>query len=427
MATGAPRRLVDVLTVLHPEFKPLIKQFPGGLLPLQFDADEPFSLVIKTQKDAILAAKLNNGLSFYLPVLQAKTIATTALISAFFDDADEPLIIRTPLLYDDDDCYALLEILGYDEVDIYFFDEHDYEWMSFRATLENGGSWLRGNDEVHLPPYHPETVKSIYQFMSHWFSSRTPDDDKRAIKVVFKKELSVNDLVVLDMTPAANHYHGSTGFRDDRLIRTEPGYFQERDISACLLRAFSPESIMMNPLRQDTSKEVLDHLVLTDTVAIFIQAKDSPNTAAGISRTLARKRRATRQQIDDAIRQINGAARFFSREPVATLVVGGECIDISIGERRVIGLAIVKELFDDEGGAYENACSKLARLSGGGIVMDYSSFHAFTHHFRSAQSFIEALDAIILRMKTEGWFPVKAAVFDEVLDWLERPSEQESP
>jgi hypothetical protein len=408
-----------VLTVLHPEAKPLIRDFAGGLLPLRLGDDELFSLVVKTQKEAILAAKMNGGFSFYLPALPSTTVMTTALITAFFDDHDQPLTIKSPLFGDDSLSHAILDILSYDEVDIYFFDEHDYEWMSFKTALEDSGSCLINKQEIGLLSYHPETTKSIHQALVSWFGQRTAEDDERAIRAVFKGALAPNDIFILDMTPEVNGYQGSSGFRHDTLTRTDPGYFQERDISTCLLRSFEPQKVIMNPRRKDTFKEILDHLVLTDDVAILIQAKDSPTTEAGISRTLERKRRSTHSQIIDAIRQINGAARYLDRESIAKLVAGGKDIEVSIGERRVIGLAIVKELFDDEGEAYAAACSKLSGLSGGGMIMDYSSFHAFTHHFDSVGGFVRALETIIGQVRTSGWLRVKDAVFDGVLDWVE--------
>jgi hypothetical protein len=408
-----------VLTVLHPEAKPLIRDFAGGLMPLRLGDDEQFSLVVKTQKEAILAAKMNGGFSFYLPILPSTTVITTALITAFFDDDDQPLNIRSPLFGDDSFSHSILDILSYDEVDIYFFDEHNYEWMSFRAALEDGGSCLISEEKIRLLSYHPKTARSIHQVLVSWFGQRTPEDDERAIQVVFKDALAPNDIFVLDVTPVMNGYLGSSGLRHDTLTRTDPGYFQERDISACLLRAFEPQNIMMNPRRKDTFKEILDHLVLTDDVALLIQAKDSPTTEAGISRTLERKRLSTHSQINDAIRQINGAARYLDREPIAKLVVGGRDVEVSIGERRVIGLAIVKELFDDEGEAYVVACSKLSGLNGGGMIMDYNSFHAFTHHFDSAGGFVRALEAIIDQVRTSGWIRVKDAVLNGVLDWVE--------
>jgi len=405
-----------VLTVLHPEIRLLVSQFPSGLMPIRLEQEDRLSLIIKTQKEAILAAKSNGGFAFYLPPLPSNRCTTTALITAFFDDEDEPLTIRSPLFGDHDKSVEMLEILTYDSVDIYFFDEHDYEWMSFRTTLTDGGSCLLSDEKIQLLPYHINTARGCLKAMSEWFSQRSTDDDKRAIQAVFTSELSRNDSVVFDMTPSANSYTGSAGFRFDSLNRTDPGYFQEHDIAACLSRAFSAESIIINPRRKDTNKEVLDHLVLTETIAIFIQAKDSPTTESGIGRDLDRKRRATHRQIKAALNQLKGAARFFSREEVAKLVTGGREIDVSIGQRKVLGLAIVKELFDDEGDAYTLASTELSYLNGGGIVMDYFSFHALTFRFRSASKFAEALETIIERTKSGGWFSVKDALLRGILD-----------
>ncbi|AWC21238.1 hypothetical protein CO731_00686 [Aminobacter sp. MSH1] len=389
-------------------------------MPIRLPDDELLSLVIKTQKEAILAAKMKGLFSFYVPALPSSTVITTSLITAFFDDDDEPLTIRTPLLCDDDFSRGIVEILKYDEVDIYFFDEHNYEWMSFRTVLEDNGSCLIGDEDIHLLGYHPETVKSIHGVLNDWFGSRTQEDDECAIQAVFKEELSPQDIFVLDMTPEVNGYQGSSGYRHDTLTRTDPGYHQERDISACLLRAFEPKQIMMNPRRKDTFKEILDHLVLTDKLAILIQAKDSPTSEAGITRTLERKRRSTHSQIDNAIRQINGASRYLKRQTTAKLVVGDNDVDVSLGKRRVIGLAIVKELFDDEGEAYAAACRKLSGLNGGGMVMDYNSFHAFTHRFRSETEFVRALETLVERVQSSGWISVKDEVFAGVLDWVEQ-------
>jgi hypothetical protein len=291
--------------------------------------------------------------------------------------------------------------------------------MGFKTILEDGGSCLMGEEEIRLLSYHPETAKSIHQALRSWFGYRTVRDNDCAIKAAFKTALAPDDIFVVDMAPEANSYQGSSGFRHDTLSRTEPGYFQERDISMCLRRSFGPQQVMMNPKRKDTLKEILDHLVLTDEVAILVQAKDSPTTEDSIRRTLERKRQSAHSQIDNAIRQIKGAARFFAREPIAKLVVGEDDIEVSIGKRRVLGLAIVKELFDDEGMAYATACSKLSGLSGGGMVMDYNSFHAFTHHFDSEAKFVCALEALIDRVRTSGWVKAKDVLFDRVLDWLE--------
>lgn len=410
-----------MLTVLHPEVKLVLKQFAGGLLPILLNGDAKLSLIVKTQKEAILAAKLDGGFSFYLPLLQASSGTTTAVISAFFDDADEPLVIRTPLFQGDELANEILALLKYDEVDIYFFDEHNYEWMAYKSSLKDGGTWLaHRNAEVRLLAYHPETLKGVHSAIVNWFGCRDADDDKQAIRVNFKNDLSIPDINVFDLTPETNDFIGGAGFRHDSLTREDPGYFQERDIAACLRRAFSAKQLIINPRRKDTYKEVLDHLVITESVAILVQAKDSPTTQDGLNRSISRKRRSTHKQIDDAIRQINGAAKYFNRTEMAPLVVGESEIEISLRDRKLIGLAIVKELFDDEGVAYVKACKKLSGLSGGGIVMDYNSLHAFSHHYSSEDDFTQALTALISQINTDGWIPTKEWVFDGVIDSVEK-------
>ena len=100
-----------MLTVLFPEVRQMMRDFAGGLMPFRVSGDDRLSLVVKTQKEAILAATINGGFSFYLPVLPCTTVRTTALISAFFDDADEPLIIRSPLFDDDPFSHDIIELL----------------------------------------------------------------------------------------------------------------------------------------------------------------------------------------------------------------------------------------------------------------------------------------------------------------------------
>lgn len=414
-----------MLTILYPEAKLLIASYQGGLLPIRVPGDEKLSLVVKAGKDMILAAKLHRGFSFYLPAMPSQEVVTTSLITAFFDDSDQPLTITSPLFQEDKWTDGMLEILRYDEVDIYFFDDQNYEWLSYRATLEDGGSCLISKPPIHLLGYHPLNSKGINEALQTWFGQRTPDDDTRAIRVEFQEALSPEDIFITDMTVETNAYQGSKGFRTDSLVRDEPGGFQERDISACLLRAFEPEKVMMGPRRKDTFKEILDHLVLTDDLAILIQAKDSPNNQISLSRDLDRKRRAAHNQIGDAIKQIKGVARYFGRQPIADLVVDGADVKIQIGNRRIMGLAIVREMFDDEAPAYALACAKMSHLSGGGMVMDYSSFHAFTHHFCSEGAFVAALTAMVDEVRTSGiWSKPKHVIMDSVLDRIEEQRAQ---
>ena len=161
-------------------------------------------------------------------------------------------------------------------------------------------------------------------------------------------------------------------------------------------------------------------MVVTGSHVLLIQAKDSPNTESGLNRTLDRKRRASRSQLADALSQVRGGVRYLQRQPIAELVVGDENWDFVVGDRKLVGIAIIKELFDDEGTAYVEACNSMGDLSGGAIVMDYPSFHAFAHHFRAESSFIAGLEQLIGRIRdTNEWVRPKAFVMEHLLAQLD--------
>ncbi|MGX9727620.1 MAG: hypothetical protein ACTFAK_09980 [Candidatus Electronema sp. VV] len=82
-----------MLTVLHPELLPLIYDIPVGLIPLWLKNGERPKLVIKTTKETILAAKINQGFRIYAAPIVVQGKNTLGFLSAFFDDEDEPLVI----------------------------------------------------------------------------------------------------------------------------------------------------------------------------------------------------------------------------------------------------------------------------------------------------------------------------------------------
>jgi len=62
---------------------------------------------------------MNNGFKIYVVPVSISDNQTVGLISAFFDDEDEPLIIRTPLFEDEDD--RLRQLLLCKRVDVHLF------------------------------------------------------------------------------------------------------------------------------------------------------------------------------------------------------------------------------------------------------------------------------------------------------------------
>ncbi|WP_439629992.1 hypothetical protein [Shinella sp.] len=348
-------------------------------------------LIVKAHKEYILAARMNGGFSFYLAPLQSTSGLTVALATAFFDDSDEPLLIRTPL-FDEPLGNDLLELLSYKEFDVYFFDEHNREWMSYRVSVKDKGSLIATCQEFDLLTFHPQTLPSLYGALDSWFGHRTAEDDEKAIKIVFDEELSPSDIFILDARAESHDYHGSGGFSRSTLDREEPGYFQERDIVAGLKRAFPGDQISLNPVRRDSGKEFVDVLAWSETHLLLVQAKDSPNTHASLSRTIDRKRRTSHGQIEKGLKQAKGAAAHIAKHPILQLSVNGHDLDIDASSRKVVSVLVVQEMFTDEESAF---VAHYREMQGSGdtfVMLDYAAFNLFCHEFSDEQIFLEALE-----------------------------------
>ena len=73
--------------------------------------------------------------------------------------------------------------------------------------------------------------------------------------------------------------------RIQSLEREEPGEFQEQEVARLLWRVFPWTSVIVNPVRVDTGRELCDILVTQPDSILIIQAKDSPNTEASLRRS----------------------------------------------------------------------------------------------------------------------------------------------
>ena len=91
-------------------------------------------LVVKSSKEILLAAKLRKELKVYLVSFSSQGEKTLGLVTAIFDDPDEPLFIGTPLIADGA-CEDLRETLLQSEIDIHFFNEHGRELLGYKASV----------------------------------------------------------------------------------------------------------------------------------------------------------------------------------------------------------------------------------------------------------------------------------------------------
>jgi len=382
-----------MLTLDHPEILRAIRGFPSGLMPIR--PAGKLSLAIKASKEALLAVQQNGGFSVYVVPFAAAGGETFSFVTAFFDDADEPLVIRTPLFGDEPPSVELVAMLTAPALDVYFFDNLGREWMSYRCIIDDPGSHLSTSSELRLAPFSSANSFAILNILQEWFGLRTPEDDARAIKVKLGEEIWPSDLAILDARDGVNEYIGSDGFSINMLERdaTRPGYYQERDIVAALKRFLDPEQIILNPFKRGTDKEFADVVAGTERAVLLIQAKDSPNTPTSLARTLARKERTSEGQLTDALAQVRGALRYVGdADPVALSVKRGD-LDLHIAERKVISVAIIREIFPRQAPEILNALRAGDAVGRPLVILDYPGFCAFVHHFPDETAFVDELEA----------------------------------
>jgi len=403
-----------LLSILHPEAAPHLQALPVGLLPFRHTQTGKLLLAIKATKEMILAARMNQGFKIYVVPLASTVGVVPALVTAFFDDADEPLIVMTPL-FDDDMPRDVRELLAYEELEVYFLDEHNREWMSYRARVQDGGSCFVDGTHLTFVPYSHNAMTLIYKGLEHWFGRRTPEDDARTITVSFVESIGPDDLFIQDHTDTANDYLGSTGYSNSTLVRENPGSFQERDLVAAFRRVFPGDKIAINPMRKDAGRELADIVVLASSHILLVQAKDSPNTEESLGRSLDRKRRVARHQLDKGMRQAKGAVAYVQAHDPLNLFVGQRDLQVTIGSRILFSIIVIKEIFADEGDLYVSCSRTMAADGVPGIVLDYPSLDLFAHRLRDENEFLVALEEYRALLLGEGSF-VNPQSF--VLDWL---------
>jgi hypothetical protein len=394
-----------MLTVLHPEVLPLVEDLSIGLMPLSIPGGDRHVLIVKAVKEGILAAKVNQGFKIYVSPVSIMGTETIGLVSAFFDDEDEPLTIRTPL-FDDEASRGLVDLLKHSNLDIYFFDEHNREWLGYACEIECPAATKERLSSAWLCRFDLNLARTALNEMPRWFGLRSKADDLSALNIKFVESIFPDDYLVMDIRPDHHSYKGGPNFSFSRLIREEPGVFNEQDIAHLLKKQFLPEQIYMNPLRTTDKEEIADIIVVTDSNMIVIQAKDSPNTETSLRRTINRKRLAAQKAISNAVDQVHGAIRYLKSTSLVKMIVGGGTLELDVKLRKMHSLIVVKELFNDEYSEYTPPILSMAKETEVPcVVLDYPELRDYVTGLDNEESFIRALDRVFSHGIETGQFP----------------------
>lgn len=385
---------------------PTIQQMPGGILPLCLEDEECPIFVVKVPKEYILAAKIKASFKIYLAPVLIDNQKTSGLVTAFFDDEDEPLIVKTPLFLDDFSI-TLFESLRNETLNVHFFDELSRERLIYRAQAAIPDETQHKFDEMNLLDFSFSRVREMMDGIEAFFGSRTALEDARAISVSLNESVYGEGVFIQDIRPEHHSYHGSRGFSHTTLEREESGSYQEEDIIQCLLLVFSPDQIYLSPKRIHDEEEMCDILVVTDTKLLIIQAKDSPNIERVSRQKLSRKRNNVLGALKKAVGQVKGAVGYYRRiADRLEFIIDGERCSIDTKRLEAKALIVVKELFNDQYSEYSPLL--LDVYSGKAvpcIALDYPDFFQFCSHLQNEDAFFDAYNTVMDHAAKHGEYP----------------------
>ena len=396
-----------MISIEHPSIQEAVANLGYGLLPVHFTCTDKFALIVKAPKEAILTARLNQSMKLYLVPDGSRESYLRGIITAFFDDHDEPLVLFTPMYFGDQLQHDLAGALSQDIFEVFFFDEHHREMMGVRVRMQNAARIRAALQRELFSDLDLDRIGKDLEAMGDWFGRRSSSDDEAACHLQFEERLYPDDLVVIDASPEAYGFHGAKGSPAiTSLERQEPGGFQERDIVGLLRRAFPANTIFLNPIRLDSGKEFADILCLTDEVMLVVQAKDSPNTEATLRRDIDRKRAVIRAHIGKAAQQLRGALSFAKGLDELKVSTTGVDHSLKIQGRATCGLVVVRELFDDD---YRGCSSPVLAVSTECalpcVLADFSALHMMTMHLKSPVRLMNGLLQVFKVGIENGEFP----------------------
>lgn len=338
-----------MLSIEHPSILQALRQFHYGLMPVFFEPGGTSAFVLKLSKEAILAAQVNNAVKIYLISDDRGAASHLGIITAFFDDQDEPRTIATALYEGDVLLPDVVSVLSQPTFFLYFFDELDREWMSVQVTNSDMDRCVREFASATFASFDSTKYTDLLNRLTEQFGARNNDDDRSAFTLTLGERLYPDDIAIFDFRPEVRQFRvAQPSPAVAQLVREHPGPPNERDIAVMFSRAFPAENIYLNPFRVDTNKELTDVLVVTEQVMLFVEAKDSPNTKASLNRSIQRKRQTTQKQIDKAAKQLQGGLGYAKDHGGVEIQTANGPITVPLNGRQLLGLIVVGEMFDSD-------------------------------------------------------------------------------
>ena len=347
-------------------------------------SDSRMILIVKAPREMAQTARLRGRFCFYWVPVHVGDVATHGLVTAFFDDSDEPLVIRTPL-FDGEIARDFLLLLSSDSFYVHFFDELDRELLGFRAEHPNAHRFRAVANTMRFTSLTLARARQVLDDLQVWFGARSRSDDANAFTIHLRERRFPDNL--------AEHV-------------ANPGNLNEPDIATALHRPFGPAHVFKNPIRADNGREFVDVLVATTKTLLLIQAKDSPSTKSGLTRKIVRKRATAVKHVRKATAQLKGSINHLRSGQSIEIITERKHRRVAMSGRDVFGLVIVKELFDPDRPDCSPPVLTVYRQTGTPcLLLDHTEFQQLTFSRTDEQSFVETLEEIFAAARAKGVFP----------------------
>ena len=272
--------------------------------------------------------------------------------------------------------------------------------LGSRAVIPDFDRINESLEVMSFSDFQANDILQIWQKFEHQFAIRTCDDDTNSFQVRINERLYDSNVSIGDLRENFFGFNDNqeniafTSLRRDG--NSESGAMQEKDIARLLRRLFEADEVFLNPFRADELKEnkreLVDLLIITENVMIFVQAKDSPNKEDILNRTINRKRTTIRRHIEKATAQVKGALCYARDHDGVTIFIDHKPVRIDLNGRQIVGIVVVKELFDDDYLACSLPVLNLVReLELPISLLDYPQLHVLTQNFKSPSEFVNGL------------------------------------
>ena len=188
-----------------------------------------------------------------------------------------------------------------------------------------------------------------------------------------------------------------------------PNSMREEETVEIFKRIFKNHEVYINPLRTDKIKKekrkLVDILIVTDNVMIFVHFKDNSNTSDGLKCSMARKRKTIRNHIKKATNQLRGALNYVRGCDDVTILFDKKSVTIKSSKKQLIGLIIVRELLDDD----FLECSALVlnlvrKINLGIILLDYPQLHILSKNLITLERFFGSFHDSLMTALKKGRF-----------------------